>query len=102
MVDSTGIEDVGDVLRLLGADDSITGQLWYTSDHREHYSRSSTRLGGCDACQCEVSQRLRVPGACFWELSGGNFPKLGHCLLWGQGGGPHNLQSSDQSILHDP
>lgn len=28
VVDSTGTEDVGDVLRLLGADDSITEQLW--------------------------------------------------------------------------
>lgn len=28
VVDSTGTEEVGDVLRLLGADDSITGQLW--------------------------------------------------------------------------
>lgn len=27
VVDSTGTEDVGDVLRLLGADDSITGQF---------------------------------------------------------------------------
>lgn len=67
MVDSTGTEDVGDVLRLLGADDSITGQLWYSSNVQEHYSRFLTRLNGCDACQGEISQLLRVLGACFRE-----------------------------------
>lgn len=65
VVDSTGIEDVGDVLRLLGADDSITGQLRWESNHHEHYSRASTRLDGCDACQWETSQVLRALGACF-------------------------------------
>lgn len=74
MVDSTGTEDVGDVLRLLGADDSITGQLWQTSDHQKHYSRALTRLSGCDACQWEMSQLLRVLGACFRELQDGNSP----------------------------
>lgn len=92
VVDSTGIEDVGDVLRLLGADDSITGQRCWTSDHHGHYIRSLTRLGGCDACQWEVSQAVEGSRRVFSGASYGNSPtRLLFTLV-------HNLRSSGQQI----
>lgn len=63
------------------------------SDVWEHYSKYLTRLDGCDACQADISQLLRVLGACFRErASRCEFPNSGYCLLWGQGGPPQSAE----------
>lgn len=60
VVDSTGTASVGEVLRRLGAEGSISGGLWATSGHACHgiiYERESTL---CDASHCVVVKDRRV------------------------------------------